>query len=58
MSNKAAPLPHQLEAVEQGRIPASKIKETFEPGYCTWWSGAVSGADEVLRTFSTPEQTA
>ena len=46
-----------VEAVEQGRIPANKIQATFKAAYCTWWSGAVIGADEVLRTFSTPEQT-
>ena len=47
-----------VEAVEQGRIPASEIREIFEAAYCTWWSGAIIGADEVLRNFSTPEQTA
>ena len=54
----AADLLPLVEAVERGRIPANKIQETFEAAYCTWWSGAVIGEDEVLRTFSTPEQTA
>ncbi len=44
-----------VEAVEQGRIPAQEVKKTFEAAYCAWWSAAVIGEDEVLRTFSTPE---
>ena len=47
-----------VEAVEQGRIPPEEIDRTFEAAYCTWWSGAVIGEDEVLRTFSTPEHEA
>ena len=47
-----------VEAVERGRIPPGEIGRTFEAAYCTWWSGAVIGEDEVLRTFSTPEHEA
>lgn len=47
-----------VEAIEQGRIPIEEIEATFEAAYCTWWSGAVIGEDEVLRTFSTPEHVA
>ena len=44
-----------VEALEKGNIPTEEIKETFEAAYCAWWSGAVIGEDDVLRTFSTPE---
>ena len=47
-----------VKAVEQGRVPAQEIKKTFEAAYCTWWSAAVIGEDEVLRTFSMPEHEA
>ncbi len=47
-----------VNAIENGRIPAEEIEATFEAAYCTWWSGAVIGEDEVLRTFSTPEHVA
>lgn len=47
-----------VEAVEQGLIIAEEIGPTFEAAYCTWWSGAVIGEDEVLRTFSSPEHVA
>lgn len=47
-----------VEAVEQGRILTEEIEPTFEAAYCTWWSGAVIGEDEVLRTFSSPEHVA
>lgn len=47
-----------VEAIEQGRVPVEEIEETFEAAYCTWWSGAIIGEDEVLRTFSTPEHVA
>lgn len=47
-----------VEAIEKGRIPTDEIEATFEAAYCTWWSGAVIGEDEVLRTFSTPEHVA
>ncbi|MDE0528193.1 MAG: DUF4011 domain-containing protein [Truepera sp.] len=47
-----------VEAVEQGRVEAKDIEEVFEAAYCTWWSKAVIGEDEVLRTFSTPEHEA
>lgn len=44
-----------VEAIENGTIPTDEIEMTFEAAYCAWWSGAVIGEDEVLRTFSTPE---
>ena len=47
-----------VEAVEQGRVAVEDIKDVFEAAYCTWWSKAVIGEDEVLRTFSTPEHEA
>ena len=47
-----------VEAIEAGRVPTEEIEATFEAAYCTWWSGAVIGEDEVLRTFSTPEHVA
>lgn len=46
-----------IEAVEQGRCRIEDIEKTFEAAYCTWWSGAIIGEDEVLRTFSAPEHT-
>ena len=47
-----------VEAIENGRVPTEEIEATFTAAYCTWWSGAVIGEDEVLRTFSTPEHIA
>lgn len=47
-----------VDAIEGGRVPQDEILETFEAAYCTWWSGAIIGEDEILRTFSSPEQAA
>ncbi|MCP4471062.1 MAG: DUF3320 domain-containing protein [Gammaproteobacteria bacterium] len=47
-----------VKAIEAGVVPAEELEDTFEAAYCTWWSGAVIGEDEVLRTFSTPEHNA
>ena len=47
-----------VEAVELGRVSPDGIEKTFWAAYCTWWSGAVIGEDEVLRTFSVPEHKA
>ena len=47
-----------VEAIEKGRIPTEEIEATFEAAYCTWFSAALIGEDEVLRTFSTPEHVA
>ena len=47
-----------VEAMEQERVPLEEIEKTFEAAYCTWWSGAIIGEDEVLRTFSTPAHEA
>jgi len=44
-----------VDAVERGLVPAEEIEETFYAAYCAWWSAAVIGEDEVLRTFSTAE---
>ena len=46
-----------VDAIEQGNVPADEISDTFEAAYCAWWSGAVIGDDEVLKTFSTPEHS-
>ena len=47
-----------VRAIEDGHVPVDEIEATFEAAYCDWWSGAVIGEDEVLRTFSTPEHVA
>jgi very-short-patch-repair endonuclease len=47
-----------VNAIEGGDVPIDEIGLTFEAAYCTWWSGALIGEDEVLRTFSTPEHSA
>lgn len=44
-----------VNGIEHGRVPAEEIEDTFYAAYCAWWSGAVIGEDEVLRTFSTAE---
>ena len=41
--------------IERGLIPVEEIEPTFYAAYCAWWSAAVIGEDEVLRTFSTDE---
>lgn len=47
-----------VDAIEKGYVPTDEINQTFEAAYCTWWSSAVIGEDEVLRTFSTAEHVA
>lgn len=47
-----------VEAIENGSVFADQVKEVFEAAYCSWWSSAVIGEDEVLRTFSSPEHEA
>jgi len=47
-----------VDAIEKGRVPIDEIEETFKAAYCAWWSGALIGEDEVLRTFLTPEHVA
>lgn len=44
-----------VEKIEQGSIPVEEIEATFYAAYCAWWSAAVIGEDDVLRTFSTDE---
>ena len=44
-----------VSAIENNFIPIDEIEPTFEAAYCSWWSGAVIGEDEVLRYFSSPE---
>ena len=44
-----------VSAIERGQVPTDEIEATFEAAYCSWWSGAVIGEDDVLRKFSTPE---
>ncbi|AZZ92641.1 DUF4011 domain-containing protein [Hahella sp. KA22] len=52
-------LDHQMgplvEALENGDVNPEDVIEVFEAAYCAWWSSAVIGEDEVLRTFSSPE---
>ena len=55
MDLELAPL---VEAIEEDRVSTDDLEATFEAAYCTWWSGAVIGEDEVLRNFSTPEHVA
>ena len=47
-----------VEAIEYGHVPTDEIEVTFEAAYCSWWSSAVIGEDDVLRNFSTPEHVA
>lgn len=47
-----------VAALEEGRVPVGEVSETFEAAYCTWWSAAVIGEDQVLREFSTVEHMA
>jgi len=47
-----------VEAIENGSVSADQVEEVFEAAYCSWWSSAVIGEDEVLRTFSSPEHEA
>ena len=47
-----------VSAIETGHVPIDDVEATFEAAYCGWWSAAVIGEDEVLRTFSTPEHVA
>lgn len=44
-----------VKSIERGLIPVEEIEATFYAAYCAWWSAAVIGEDEVLRTFSTDE---
>ncbi|WP_438455234.1 DUF4011 domain-containing protein [Vreelandella venusta] len=47
-----------VEAIESGSVAATEIEDAFEAAYCTWWSSALIGEDDVLRTFSSPEHEA
>ena len=47
-----------VEAFERKHITVSDIEKTFEAAYCHWWTEAVIGEDEVLRTFSRAEHEA
>ncbi len=44
-----------VAALETGAVNADEVEDVFEAAYCAWWSSAVIGEDEVLRTFSSPE---
>lgn len=44
-----------VEAIENGSVEPGEVCDVFEAAYCAWWSAAVIGEDEVLRTFSSPE---
>ncbi|MBV66328.1 DUF4011 domain-containing protein [Halomonas sp. R1t8] len=62
MRRRTEALDYQLgplvDAIEQGSIDTDQIKDVFEAAYCEWWSSAVIGEDDVLRTFSSPEHQA
>ena len=47
-----------VTAFESGYVPIDQLEATFEAAYCSWWSGALIGEDEVLRHFSKPEHEA
>lgn len=47
-----------VEAIENGSVSADEVEEVFEAAYCSWWSSALIGEDDVLRTFSSPEHEA
>src|SRR5690606_6001437 len=55
LDHQFAPL---VDAIENGSVDFEEIIEVFEAAYCAWWSSAVIGEDEVLRTFSSPEHEA
>src|SRR5690554_269385 len=44
-----------VTANENGSVSPVDVIDTAEAAYCSWWSSAVIGEDEVLRTFSSPE---
>jgi len=44
-----------VRAIENGHISIGNIVDSFEAAYCAWWSAAIIGEDNVLRTFSTAE---
>ncbi|MGC1509861.1 DUF4011 domain-containing protein, partial [Ketobacter sp.] len=44
-----------VAALEQGAVDSDEVVDVFEAAYCAWWSSAVIGEDEILRTFSSPE---
>ena len=46
-----------VNGIERGLIPTEEIEETFYAAYCAWWSAAVIGEDDILRTFSTAEHS-
>ncbi|WP_235042121.1 DUF4011 domain-containing protein [Vreelandella profundi] len=62
MRRRTEALDYQLgplvDAIEQGNIDTDQIEDVFEAAYCEWWSSAVIGEDDVLRTFSSPEHQA
>lgn len=45
-------------AIDKGEISPEKINDAFEAAYCSWWSAALLGEDDVLREFSSPEHNA
>lgn len=44
-----------VKSIEGGLIPVEEIETTFYAAYCAWWSAAIIGEDDILRTFSTDE---
>lgn len=47
-----------VNALECGTVQPDEVSDVFEAAYCSWWSSAVIGEDEILRTFSSPEHEA
>ncbi len=47
-----------VSALERGTVQPDEVSDVFEVAYCSWWSSAVIGEDEILRTFSSPEHDA
>ena len=44
-----------VEAIEQNWVAPEDLQQAFYAAYCAWWSAAVIGEDEVLRSFSSVE---
>lgn len=44
-----------VNALECGAVEAEDVSDVFEAAYCSWWSSAVIGEDDVLRAFSSSE---
>ena len=52
---QAAGLAPLVEAIEQGRLEPTKVREAFETDYCRWWVDAVVDQEDVVRNFVSAE---